>query len=145
MIKQLIFFLTAIIIISITSTFNVFSQTNNWQLHKEKDNVQIYYSYTECRDPSQGMQQEQVLLRFKNNNNYPVTIKWQLEAWYENKCATCNLDEYKFELYIPANDGISGECNIYTDPKLRIFSKFLDIDAPVTLEKFNISVISITP
>lgn len=145
--KTVVKYLTFITLVMsiIVSSVNTYSQSNSWQFHKEKDNVQIFYNYTECRDASQGIHQEQVLLRFKNNNNYAVTVKWQLEAWYENKCSTCGLDEYKFELKIPAGEGISGECNIYSDSKLRIFSKFLDFDAPVSLEKFNISIINIAP
>jgi len=126
------------------SFLNVYSQTNDWILLNRVDNVDISSGYFECRDESQGFNQEFVLLRFKNNNDYPVKVVWQLEAWYENKCATCGIDEYRFELIVPAGDAIFGDCNFFGDSKLKIFSKFLDIDAPVSLEKFNIVDVSVS-
>jgi len=138
----------SIILLTILS-INVSGQANKtdnqWKLHKEQQGVQIYFKYTDCNIPSEGYYQQQVLLKFVNTTQTPLKVKWQKEAWYEGKCATCGKDEYKFELKIPAGETIVGECDIYSPSYLKIFSKFLDFDAKVQLEKFNLDIIEVTP
>jgi len=122
----------------------------DWTLHKEVNGVQIYAQYVDCNIESEGFFQEFVLLRFVNTTQLPQKIAWQLESWYygpgyEGACATCDKDEYKFDLHIPAGATITGACDLYSEAKLKVFSKFLNFKTDVGLEKFNIAVIDVSP
>ncbi len=127
-------------------SFSLSAQNSKeWLLHKEANGVQIYYKYTDCNIPSEGVYKEMVILKFVNTTQVPLKIKWQREAWYEGKCTSCGSDEYKFELEIPAGETIVGECDIYAPSKLKIFSKFLDLKSNVYLEKFNLDILEVSP
>ena len=136
-------FLISILFVTRFSFAN--SGDNDWILHKEVNGIKIYYKYVDCNIPSQGYHQEIVLLKFVNTTQTPLKIKWQREAWFQGKCTSCGLDEYKFELSIPAGETIVGDCDLYTPQKLKIFSKFLDLKSDVKLEKFNLAVLEVTP
>jgi len=128
-----------------------FSQNNaNWELHKEVNGIQIYTQTVDCRIESEGFFQQFVLLKFVNTTQLNLKISWQLESWYfgpgyEGKCATCDKDEYKFDLIVPAGELIVGACDIYSESKLKIFSKFLNFTTDVGLERYNIAVIDVSP
>jgi len=142
--------LFSLLLILGTIAATIAQNSNEWMLHKEINGIKIFSKHTECKIDSEGFHQEMVLLRFENTTNLSQSIEWQLEAWYygpgyEGKCTTCELDEYKYSLIIPANTTITGECDIYSERKLKIFSKFLNLKSDVGLEKFNISILKIYP
>lgn len=139
--------LSVTLLMSLCITFTLFAggPDKEWTLHKEAGGIQIYYKYTECNLPSEGMYKEQVLLKFVNTTQTSLKIRWQRESWYQGKCTTCGIDEYKFALEIPAGETIAGTCDIYAPSSLKIFSKFLDLKSDVQLEKFNIAVIDVNP
>ncbi len=140
--------ITLLLVILITA-FPLFisaqTKSKDWTLHKESGGIQIFYKYTDCNIPSEGFYREMVLLKFVNTTQTPLKIKWQREAWYNGKCSSCGLDEYKFELELPAGETIAGECDIRTPSKLKIFSKFLDLKSNTSLDKFNIAVLEVNP
>lgn len=138
-------FITVLLSIVFSATLFGGTPDKEWKLHKEVSGVQIYYKYTECNIPSEGYYREQVLLKFVNTTQTPLKIRWQRESWYEGKCTTCGIDEYKFSLKIPAGETIEGICDIYSNQDLKIFSKFLDLKSNVQLEKFNVAVIDVNP
>ncbi|OPZ98962.1 MAG: hypothetical protein BWY70_01100 [Bacteroidetes bacterium ADurb.Bin408] len=121
------------------------TKSKDWTLHKETGGIQIFYKYSDCNIPSEGYYREMVLLKFVNTTQTPLKIKWQREAWYNGKCSSCDLDEYKFELELPAGETVTGECDIRTPSKLKIFSKFLDLKSNTSLDKFNITVLEVNP
>jgi len=136
-------------LILITLIFTSFclnaQNSKEWLLHKESNGIQIFYKYTDCNLPSEGIYKEMVLLKFVNTTQLPLKIRWQREAWYEGKCTSCGSDEYKFVLEIPAGETIVGDCDIYAPSKLKIFSKFLDLKSNVHLEKFNLDILEVSP
>jgi len=140
-------FLLIFILFSVISPVLIMAQakSDEWTLHKEASGIQIFYKYADCNIPSEGFYKEMVLLKFVNTTQTPLKIKWQREAWYNGKCSSCGLDEYKFELEVPAGETITGDCDIYAPSKLKIFSKFLDLKSNVGLDKFNIAVLEVNP
>jgi len=133
--------------------FFQFTQAQNnsaWSLHKQENGIEIYTQTVECEIRSEGFHQEFVLLMFVNTTPLNQKIEWQLESWYygtgyEGRCVTCDKDEYKFSLNIPANSTVTGNCDLYSESKLKIFSKFLNFKTDVGLEKFNIDILNIYP
>lgn len=99
------------------------------------DGVEITYVKSDC-DLKMGYDQEWVLFTFKNTNNYPVTIIWDLHMWIDNDCKTCNdpNGEYHRTLELAPNETLEGECGVNEDNRLYLFSKFDDPNTSMTYE-----------
>ncbi|MDD3876540.1 MAG: hypothetical protein PHT69_07955 [Bacteroidales bacterium] len=136
----------SIIILTVSYSQNA----DTWTLHKEVNGIQIFSKTVDCHIESEGFHQQFVMLKFVNTTQLNQKVKWQLEAWYsgqgyDSKCATCDKDEYKFDLIVPAGGILEGSCDIYSESKLKIFSKFLNFRTDVGLERFNVAIIDVSP
>ena len=98
---------------------------SQWTFIKEQNDVKVFYKYAQC-EPRIGFDQELVLLQFKNtSSSKKKLIKWDLEAYRDNECTTCNAGgEYHMELKMAPSQIIEGDCSLDCDYRLRIFSKF---------------------
>lgn len=115
------------------STNSLFSQSN--QQFINQDGIEITYTKSHC-DLKMGYDQEWVLFTFKNNNNYPVTVIWDLQMWIDNDCKTCNdpSGEYHRTLELQPNEELQGSCDVNEDNRLYLFSKFEDQNTNMTYE-----------
>ncbi|MFB6306089.1 MAG: hypothetical protein ABEH43_03725 [Flavobacteriales bacterium] len=125
------------------------AQTDNkpkeWTPLKNKNGVSISYKYTDC-NMKIGYDKEMVLLRFKNESNDKKVLNWHMKRWRGGKCTTCDKNgEYKFQLKLPANKTVQGNCKIGGDSRLRVFSKFIGegADQAKELEKFKLANLNI--
>ena len=67
------------------------------------------------------------MLRVTNKTLTPQTISWHAHLYYDGVCKTCNYpEEYYHELHMKPKQEIAGECDIYSENSLKIFSKFID-------------------
>ena len=119
-----------------------FKKTDQWEFMYEIDGVNFYYKATECHDVSEGYHREYVLLKLENTNDYAIVADWDVEMYYNNECFNCgdklNAEHHK-SIYIEANETKEGTCEIYEPKTLKIFSRFLNYDAPVsTLTNFKL-------
>jgi len=83
-----------------------FSQQSDWEIYTEIDGVKIETRTIEC------FGNEMITFRISNDNNYSVSIVWHEEVWVDGVCKqTGESDEDERELYLVANEMISGSCD----------------------------------
>ena len=83
-----------------------FSQQSDWEMYTEIDGVKIETRTIEC------FGNELLTFRVSNDNNYSVAIVWHEEVWVDGVCKqTGESAEDKRELYLVANEVISGSCD----------------------------------
>lgn len=83
-----------------------FSQQSDWEIYTEMDGVKIETRTIECYG------NEMLTFRISNDNNYSVSIVWHEEVWVDGVCKqTGESAEDKRELYLVANEVISGSCD----------------------------------
>lgn len=98
----------------------------DWITYYDNEEFVIEYSFVQC-DPSIGYDNESILLKFKNKTSQALKIAWNLDLYYDGVCKTCDFpDEYHNELQLNPMEEKEGNCDIYSDSKLKIFSKFID-------------------
>lgn len=130
----------------------VYSQAINpteWTTYYESDEITITFTYLNCEYQEQ-FNQEYLILRIQNKSTNDITIDWQEQLWYDNKCINCehNSLEFRKEIIVKAGETISGDCTTYNN--LRIFSKFTEkledmpgVDKINTLTQFELKNINI--
>lgn len=109
----------------------------NWQTYKTTPEVDVLYRTEQCHDEANGIHRENILLKFVNKTDKKVTVSWQLESYYNNACATCGKDEYKFTLTLEPNAAVEGNCSS-VGHDLRIFVKHLDLPNHKNFTKFEL-------
>ena len=83
-----------------------FSQQSDWEIYTEMDGVKIETRTIECYG------NEMLTFRISNDNNYSVSIAWHEEVWVDGVCKqTGESDEDERELYLIANEVVSGSCD----------------------------------
>ncbi|MBC8265756.1 MAG: hypothetical protein H8E84_02210 [Flavobacteriales bacterium] len=120
-----------------------------WTTYYENDEITISFTYLNCEYLEQ-FDNEYLILRIQNNSNKDITIDWQEQLWYDNKCMNCELEspEFRKEITVKADATISGDCTTYNN--LRIFSKFTEkledmpgVDKINTLTKFELKNLNV--
>ncbi len=130
----------------------VYSQAispTEWTTYYESDEITITFTYLNCEYQEQ-FNQEYLILRIQNKSTTDITIYWQEQLWYDNKCMNCehNSTEFRKEILVKAGTTIIGDCTTYNN--LRIFSKFTEkledmpgVDKINTLTQFELKNINI--
>lgn len=99
---------------------------SNWQTYFSNSDLKIEYKFVDC-DPAMGYDKEVVMLKFTNLSSDELNISWNLESHMNGNCTMCNYpDEYFNTLSLSPNEIIEGSCDIYSEMKFRLFSKFID-------------------
>ncbi len=112
-----------------------------WQLLQSTQGVNFYIQEVECRDIQENFFQNSVLLKIENTLNNKVDIEWITKAFYDGKCADCDLIQ---KLSIDKNKSIEGNCDIFSEHNnLRIFRSFLNRENQITLDHVKVEVLSI--
>ncbi len=152
-------FLISIFIIALVFIFsqnihagnNDKSTTNDikWELYKEVNGVQIFYSTQECNDPQNGIFQELVFLKFVNTTEVSFKIDWDEELWYDNKCWTCNKSDLDRQedhnsIELQAGESLVGVCTDRRNKELIIFSRYTN-NKGVGLTKFEFLNLQVNP
>lgn len=117
-----------------------------WQLLESNEFIDINYKYEECKIPSQGTHNENVYLQIKNKTGNAISVEWNTEYWYNDKCYGCetsNIENHK-SIYLAPNTILEGVCTKDVNPALVIFSKMLNIETNSVLTNFNLRDIKIT-
>ena len=93
----------------------------DWLLQSKTDGVELYYKVINCND------QEVVILKFVNTNNFDVIVLWDNELLFENDFKyRSNLEkntEAKNSTFIKAGETTNAQCNQPMDSKLIIHYK----------------------
>ena len=113
-----------------TQLINVSEQqlanTVGWVSYVDNPDFKIEFQFIDC-DPVIGYDSESVVLRVTNKTLTPQTISWHAHLHYDGVCKTCDYpEEYYHELHMKPKQEVAGECDIYSENSLKIFSKFID-------------------
>ncbi len=103
-------------------------------------NVKATYTLKECNKPYEGIYAEYAFLAFENSSQKQVTISWKTEAYYNNKCVSCDENdlEYAHTITLSPGEKISGSCDLSQNSKLRVFSKWTQVKNKRVLTKVDI-------
>ena len=117
----------------------------DWTKLQTKDGVTISYKKGECNLPADGSYTEEVYLKFTNTSDQLIYVDWAYDVTYGDRCYNCDgsNEEMKTRLKIAPNTSLQGECGDKNDLRLRIFSKFLDMDNPEPMKNFHIKNVEV--
>jgi len=117
-------FLSVFIFISFISPSLVSQTTQSTDFDKVifvNDEIQIRSNFKNCNDPSEGLDRDYVILTIQNYKNYDVYVEFDEELYYDQKCKTCDNNEYHFTYRLGPKEVISGKCHFDSIAGLRIF------------------------
>ena len=117
-------FLSVFIFISFISPSLVSQTTQSTDFDKVifvNDEIQIRSNFKNCNDPSEGLDRDYVILTIRNYKNYDVYVEFDEELYYDQKCKTCDNNEYHFTYRLGPKEVISGKCHFDSIAGLRIF------------------------
>jgi len=95
-------------------TLSSFSNNEEWIKYKEVDGVTIYTKTAKCDTEYNTAENDYIVFKYVNSNNYNIRISWKLDVWYNNICRSCDLDspnEYELSLDIKANSTVNYICS----------------------------------
>ena len=100
----------------------------DWITYCDNEEMVIDYKFVQC-DPSIGYDNESILLKFKNKTTQTIQISWNKNLYYDGVCKTCDYpDEYYYEIQLQPFEEVEGNCSISSNNRLKIFSKFVDLN-----------------
>ncbi|MGM0612295.1 MAG: hypothetical protein ACQESM_02165 [Bacteroidota bacterium] len=123
-------------------------QEEDWKLFKESNGVMIYQMDKIWEDPSEGINQEMVLLKFVNTTDQKLHIEWYEVRWQGDNCRNCDSykdPEYKHELTLEPGESIEGKCSFESPDGLAIFKRFVERDSVEPLSKFELRDLTVNP
>ncbi len=117
-----------------------FSQENNWKQLYDDQGIKVEYQKLACDQPKQGINMEEVYLKFTNTTEKNIFVDWQYDVTYGDKCYNCEggLAEMSQTLKLAPNASIEATCGDDNYYRLRIFSKFLNIENVSELTNFHV-------
>jgi hypothetical protein len=118
------------LIFSLLLSFNSIAQSDDWELYRSIDGVQLFTMKVNCITTKGGFDRDLVLIKVINTTNTIKSVSWKEALWYNDKCVTCNSSslEYLRELSLPPNAELAGECEAFDHPYLSLFVQFTDED-----------------
>jgi hypothetical protein len=97
-----------------------------WTSYYTDAALSIDFRFVSC-DPPIGFNNESVILRFTNHTTGKIQVRWHSHNYYDKNCNSCNYpDEYTHEITLGPGETLTGDCDIYSEKKLKIFSRFND-------------------
>ncbi len=137
----------ALLLIMIIPVFGI-SQTSDWELYKDQNGVLIYSMEKDWNDPSEGINQEMVLLKFVNSTDQELTIEWFDVRWYGGDCVNCDNyqdPEYKHSITLAPGESLEGTCSFDSPSGLSIFKRFVHHKDVKALTNFELRDLQINP
>jgi len=103
-----------------------------------ENGVTITAQMTECNNKDRNEIMNYKLLTITNNNASAAGLKVREDMFYDNKCYTCENEEYTFTFNLEANESKFGTCD--ANPALQVFYSMKDgyIKEVLTDLKLNI-------
>lgn len=107
----------------------------------QENGVTITSQLTECNNTERGEIMQFKLLTISNSNNAPVALKVREDMFYDNKCYTCENDEYTHTFNLEANESKAGSCYGESNPLLAVFHSMKDGYIKEVLSDFKMNVV----
>ena len=90
----------------------------------ENSQVRIKSNFVEYKEPSRSVVKNYLLLSFINKTDKKLTINFSKEAYYDDKCSSCGLDEANFSIVLNKNQTKIGTSEKGSDKTLKVFHSF---------------------
>jgi hypothetical protein len=131
------------LLISFTSFSQIKGVENRWEKLYSDQGITVEFKKAQCVIPADGTDIEEVYLRFTNNTDKLIYVDWQYDVTYGDKCFNCEggMEEMSQSLKLAPKQTIAGECGDLNDFRLRIFSKFLNMENPSVMTDFHVKEI----
>jgi len=104
-----------------TSSLNTFS----WTTYAENEEIKVEVKRSDCYVNS-GLDKQYFLIRITNKTQFSISVNWEMELFYNDDCKTCGIEEYLWQIDLVPNGTAVGDCQVGSENKLRMFSKFID-------------------
>lgn len=104
-----------------TSSLNTFA----WTTYAENEEVKVEIKRSDCYVNS-GLDKQYFLIRITNKTQLSISVNWEMELFYNDDCKTCGIGEYLWQIDLAPNGTAVGDCQVGSENKLRMFSKFID-------------------
>ncbi|MBI5217899.1 MAG: hypothetical protein HY958_03100 [Bacteroidia bacterium] len=116
----------------------------NWIPYSSNDKLKIEYMYSDCYDKTNGINRQNVLLRYTNFTNTTLEITLTITTTYtkNDKEFQTQGDKPKLTVTLLPGQSLEGDC-LQKNRTLVLFSKMLDTGASV-LKNFTIEINDIT-
>ncbi|MBM3164181.1 MAG: hypothetical protein FJZ80_01860 [Bacteroidetes bacterium] len=96
------------------------------QIVYSENGIIVSSQLTECQNLDRDEKMTYNILTLTNNNNVPATLKMRQDSYYNDKCYTCENDEYTFTFNLGASESKQGSCYGDTNPALSVFHSMKD-------------------
>ena len=140
---KIVFFIAVLLVLS----FPTFSQKviskniGTAEILYQENGVTITSQLTECNNTERGEIMQFKLLAISNSNNAAVALKVRQDMFYDNKCYTCENEEYTHTFNLEANESKSGTCFGEANPLLAVFHSMKDGYIKEVLSDFKMNVV----
>lgn len=120
-------------------------KSDKWHSLYEENGLEIEFMRSDCDNQANGMNKEEIYLRFTNTTNQVMKVRWEYDLTY-------NTGQYNTEggneemiqtIMLPANGSKEGTCGDRNEEKLKFMVRFLGIDNNTLLNDFNVKNIEI--
>lgn len=99
--------------------------SSGWVTYAESQEVKVELKKTDCYLNS-GLDKQYFLVKITNKTQNDVSVKWNMELFYNGDCKTCGIGEYEWQIDLGPQGIAEGSCANGSENKLRMFSKFID-------------------
>ena len=126
---------------------NTSEDLSSWKLYKEISGLQIFSKEIGCHDSQNGIHEQYIVFQFINNTTEKITVVWQKEVWYNDKCVTCDIPshlENNYTFSLAPGESVEGTCEASSSSGLKIFNHFMNTSKGSKLTKFEFKNMKIT-
>ena len=112
----------------------------SWKLYKEISGLQIFSKEIGCHDVQNGIHEQYVVFQFINTTSETMSVIWQKELWYDDKCISCDKpsnSENTFRIELAPGESKEGNCDNTSSSGLKIFNHFINTSKGSKLTKFE--------
>ncbi len=135
-----LFFALSFLLIAGFSFGQETSDIKQWKQIQSVDGITIFSRKGDCNQPKVASYTEEVYLKFTNTTDQVVYVEWSYDVTYGDKCYNCDGENQEMTqtIKLQPNSSIEGVCGDKNDLRLRIFSKFTNMDNPEPMTDYNV-------
>lgn len=114
-----------------------------WESLYEGQGIKIEFRKADCNSSKSSIQMEEIYLKFTNTMDKLVEVDWQYDVTYGDKCYNCEggLAEMSQTVKLENLSSLTAECGDENYFRLRIFSRFLNMENDRELTDFHVKEI----
>lgn len=115
----------------------------NWQVYQDEESYRIEQANTHCSNLGNGtVSADYIFLKLTNKTTKEITLSFQVEAYYDEKCRTCN-SEFYYSFEIPAKKSIEPNCK-WENGQLAIIKNYVSgLNDPSRFTKLQLTNITV--